>query len=99
MLRTMRELNAPPKIVFASVSSNQCGSLRLTARFPTEIDDWMLFGRCTKNTLRPLVGGGGGKLGLATSARVQAPKAFSTAAIAASGSTAPTISTNALLGR
>jgi hypothetical protein len=35
----MRELNAPPKIVFARESSYHRGSLRLIAGFPTEIDD------------------------------------------------------------
>ena len=85
--------------MFASVSSNQRGSLRLTARLPSEIDDWMLLGRWTKKTFRPLSGGGGANGGAGTSPRAQPPNAFSAAAIAASGSTAPTISRNALFGR
>src|SRR5262245_47369526 len=99
MFLTMRELNAPPKIVFAIDSSNQRGSPRLIAMFPTEIDDWMLFGRCTKYTWRPLSAGGAANVGFGTSARAQPPNDFSTAAIAASGFTSPAIRPNALCGR
>ena len=86
-------------MVLASVSSNQRGSLRLIAMLPTAIDDWMLLGRCTKYTWRPLSAGGVAKAGAGTSPFAQPPNAFSAAAIIASGSMAPTISRNALFGR
>src|SRR4026207_2178540 len=72
-------------MVFASVSSNQRGSLRLTAMLPSEIDDWTLLGRCTKYSLRPLSAGGAVNAGCGTSPFVQAPNAFSAAATPAPG--------------
>src|SRR5881296_3505982 len=99
MFRTMRELNAPPYTVLASVSSYHRGSLRLMATLPREIDDCTLLGRCTKYTRLPDSAGTPVNDGLGTSARAQPPNVFSTAAMVASGSTAPTISRNALFGR
>src|SRR5947208_6530954 len=99
MLRTIRELKAPPKMVLARLSSNQRGSLRLTAKLPTEIDDWMLFGRWTKYTRLPFSVGGTANERLGTSRRVHVPNAFSVAENTRSGSTAPTTSRNALFGR
>src|SRR5260370_41111517 len=99
MLRTMRELNAPPKIVLASVKSNQRGSLRFTAKLPTEIDDWMLFGRCTKYRWRPASAGGAANVGWGTVPRAHEPNAFSAAANTLSAFTAPPTRRKALLGR
>src|SRR5438045_6063464 len=99
MFRMIRELKAPPKIVLARLSSIHRGSLRLTVKLPTDIDDWMLFGRGTKYTCRPVNAGAGVNAGFATSPRGHGANAFSTAENIASGSTAPTIRTNALFGR
>ncbi len=63
------------------------------------MDDWMLFGRWMKYTCRPVVAGGAANAGFATSPFAHAPNDFSTAAIIAFGSTAPTMMMNALLGR
>src|SRR5437870_3861523 len=99
MFRTMRELNAPPYTVLASVSSYQRGSPRLMATLPSEIDDWTLLARWTKYRCRPESGGTAVNDGFGTSPRAHAPNVFSTVAIVVSGSTAPTINRNALLGR
>ena len=59
----------------------------------------MLFGLWTKYTCRPTGAGGAGNAGCGTSPRVQPPNDFSAIDITASGSTAPTTRSKALLGR
>src|SRR5260221_5814215 len=99
MFRTMRELNAPPKIELPSDSSYQRGSPRLIARLPMAMDDWMLFGRWMKYTCRPVVAGGGANAGFAPSPFAHPPNPFSPPPSIAFGAPPPTLLNNALLGR